>query len=161
MTIASQRKTTIIEERVRAMHERIPIRAKALNEDGHLPGTILLPAQPRLMKYRAVISFPDAIKCLNPNWEDDIRRGIDPVGPESPYLINLLRVPGLFKQVTADYMALEKRDAEKQLGGSNAVAQSPEQSPVAAGGGLPLPMAPALGPPQPAAGGGAGSYGAP
>lgn len=138
MTISSQRKTQIIEERVRLMHERVPKRAKALNEDGHLPGTILLPAPQRLMKYRQVISFSDAIKCLNPSWESDIRSGLDPVGPESPYLKNLLRVPGLFKQVTADYVALEKRDAEKQ-GGSNAVAQPPvaEPAPVAASGAYP------------------------
>lgn len=158
MTISSQRKSQIIEERVRLMRERIPERAKTLNEDGHLPGTILLPAPQRLLKYRQVISFADAIKCLNPDWESWILKGIDP-GPESPYLKNLLRVPGLFKQVTADYVALEMRDAEKTKGGENEVAQGPEQPSLAAGGGLSLPQTPALGTPQPVASGGAGGYG--
>lgn len=137
MTLSSQKKTQIIEERVRLMHERIPKRAAALNEDGHLPGTIFLPGPQRLDKYWQFISLNDAMKCLNPHWEDDIKMGLDPVGPESPYLKNLLRVPGLFKKTTADFVRLNAQYADRYQEGSNATVPTDtrQPEPVPPGGG--------------------------
>lgn len=161
MTLTSQRKTEIIEERVTAMLKRIPDRAAAINEDGALPGDIMLPGPQRLDKYWAVTQdFSDVPLLLDPNWEQRIRQGLDQP-PKNPYWLNLLRIPGLLKKTSADFVALNARYADRYQGGSNAVAQSPEQLPVAAGGGLPVPQAPAPGPPQPPAGGGLGGYGAP
>jgi len=51
MTLTTKRKTQIIEERVNAMLDRIPERAAAINEDGGLPGDLLLPGPERLDRY--------------------------------------------------------------------------------------------------------------
>lgn len=94
------------------MLKRIPDRAAKINEDGALPGDIMLPGPERLDKYWTLIQFADVPKLLDPNWEMVIRNGLDP-GPVSPYLKNLLRVPGLLKQVGADFTRLNAQYAER------------------------------------------------
>ncbi len=90
-----------------------------LAEDGGFIGDILLPGPKRLDAYWAATpDLSDVPGLLDPNWESLIRRGLDP-GPKNPYWKNLLREPGLLKEVSQDFVRLNKLYFEE---GPNALA---------------------------------------
>jgi hypothetical protein len=133
MTISSQRKSAIIEELVDRMHARIPARADAINQDGHLPGTLMMPGKQRLDFFWAMTpDFSDVPLLLDPDWELRIREGLDRA-PVNPYWLNHLSIPGMLKQYSQDFKALILRYAED---GNEVRQDSREPAPVPASGGV-------------------------
>ncbi len=170
MVLTAKRKTEIADEEVTRSLEKEKYYVDTLYDEGGFIGDIQLPGPQRLDKYFSVdpatgqplISWNDLPRMIDPDWEKWIRAGLAP-GPESNYLKNLLREPGLLTEVCKDLVSLTKKYPNRYEGGNDAVAQSPgaAPAPLPASNSLPLPMAPAVGPTQPQVGGGAGSYGAP
>ena len=114
MTIHSKRKSEIIEERVSRMHARIPERAATINEDGHLPGTLMMPGRERLDFFWArTPDFLDVPLLLDPDWELRIRNGLDNP-PVNPYWKNMLSVPGMLKEYSQDFKSLMIRYADEE-----------------------------------------------
>lgn len=110
MTLTTKRKTELIEERVNAMLDRIPERARSINEDGGLPGDLLLPGPQRLDRYWLLTKDLSDLPLLIDAKESEmlIRKGVIP-GPVNPYWINQLRIPGQFTELAQDFMALNKQ----------------------------------------------------
>ena len=137
MTISSQRKSEIIEERVSRMHERIPRRAAAINEDGHLPGTMMMPGKERLDFYWArTPDFTDVPLLLDPDWELRIRNGLDKP-PVNPYWLNHLSVPGMLKEYSQDFKSLILKYADEEVSDAPVRTNRGEPAPVPASGGAP------------------------
>lgn len=110
MTLSTKRKSEIIEERVNRMLDRIPERAKAINQDGGLPGDLLLPGPERLDRYWLLTKDLRDIPLLIDGKESErlIREGVIPP-PVNPYWKNQIRIPGQFAELAADFMALNQR----------------------------------------------------
>jgi hypothetical protein len=163
MVVSAKRKTEIADEEVTRSLKDEQYYVDTLYEEGGFIGDIMLPGPARLDKYWSVTpDLSDLELITDPNYEVRLRQGLDRP-PVNSYWMNLLREPGLFTKTALDFVRLNAQYADRYAGGTNEVPQSPgpPSAPLPAGGGLPLPVASAAGPPQPGAGGGLGSYGPP
>lgn len=91
------------------MLQREKQRAESIYEDGGFIGDERLPGPERLDRYwLATRDLTDLPGLTDPNWEERIRQGFDPP-PVNPYWKNLLREPGLLKEVSQDFMRLNQQ----------------------------------------------------
>lgn len=114
MTLSTERKTAIIEERVDRMLDRILDRAKAINQDGGLPGDLMLPGPQRLEQYwRYTPDLSDLPLLIDgKESEEMIRQGLVPP-PVNPYWLNQLSIPGQFTELAQDFMSLNAQYADR------------------------------------------------
>lgn len=163
MVLSAKRITEIADEEVDRILEKEQYMVDTLYGEGGFIGDIVLPGPQRLDRYWAVTpDLSDVLMLVDPDWESRIRAGLDK-GPVNPYWINLLREPGLLKKMSQDFVRLNTQHEDRYQGATHEVPQGSgaQSAPLPAGGGLPLPMAPTSGPPQPGAGGYPGGFGAP
>lgn len=102
-----------------------------LAADGGFIGDQLLPGPKRYDFYWSVnpqtgkplLSFNDMVNLSTiPNWEQLLKRSPDAVpAPESPYLLNLLREPGLFTEVQKDFISVNQKYQDRYEGGADEV----------------------------------------
>lgn len=103
--------TEVLDEEVTAALSQIMEVAEEIFPEG-LPGDLKLTGKAEMNSITAMItSLPDMMLLLDPGWEERIRNNED-VPPQSPRLLNLLRVPGLLTKTSQRYNSLVKRYAE-------------------------------------------------
>lgn len=157
--LTSERKTAIVEARVDRMLKRAIERAKAYNGDGAMMGDIHQPDRKRWdMYWAATPNLSDIELITDPGYETRVRNALDRQ-PVNPFWLNQLRIPGLFTATARDFMRVNEKAIKLGWINEMAPSTSPASTPIAAGGGLPLPQTPASSTPQPEAGGGGGGYG--
>lgn len=114
MTISSQRKTAIIDEEVQRVLEREEALTESIYEDGGFPGDIQLPGPQRLNAYWTYTTdLTDIPLLIDPDWELRIRNGMDQP-PVNPYWKNLLRIPGLLKKTSQDFVRLNQKYGQSE-----------------------------------------------
>ena len=111
-TLHGEKCTALIEEQVDDMMTRLPERAEQVYPDLILPGMKKLPARQRLARYVALINPIDADIVRNPDYLKMRKEGLVPE-PVSPFLLNALATPDVFREITSDFRQLIKGAEEK------------------------------------------------
>ncbi len=143
MSISAKRLTEIADEEIDIILGKEKHLVDTLYGEGGFIGDIVLPANQRLAKYWAVTQMPDVLMLVEPHWEEWIRGGQALYGelarpPVSPFWLNLLREPGLFKETAADFVRLNTADQKRKAAGGEGEtipADRGQPQPVAEGGG--------------------------
>jgi len=105
MSLSAKRETEIADEEIqRALEDENRLVAE-MSKEG-LIGDIHLPGPQRLDRYWLVTpDLSDIPGLTDPEWESQIRQGFAPP-PVNPYWRNLLRIPGLLKELSRDFIKL-------------------------------------------------------
>ncbi len=143
MPVSAKRITEIADEEIDLVLENEKYMVDTLYGEGGFVGDIVLPGNQRLAKYWSVTDKADVMLLTFPSWETWIRGGPNLYGefsrpPVSPYWLNLLREPGLFKDTAADFVRLNTADQKRKAAGGEGEtipADRGQPQPVAEGGG--------------------------
>ncbi len=142
--------------------------AEFKKDGGGVVGDKQLAPDPRLNAYWQSVTLPDGmidmhdVALIMPDeqgrfvYEVQIRNGLSTDMPHSPTWVNYLRIPDMFTEKAKDFVRLVKADEERKSKEPNALPEATAQgnAPFAPSPGPPVPVAAALGSPQPNGGGG-------
>lgn len=93
----------VVDERVQAMFEG----AETAYPDGMLPGMTKLSARMRFARYVLQTDREDVPLLRDPDYLERYQQGIV-APPLSPYWLNILSIPDLWKETAADFRNLYK-----------------------------------------------------